>query len=280
MIDALNFEFIQNAILAGVLVSIACGLVGTFVVVKRIVFISGGISHASFGGIGLGIFLGINPIFSATLFSLISALGIGMLSERANKREDSAIGILWALGMSLGVIFISLTPGYAPDLFSYLFGNILTVSTNDIYLMIVLNLIIIIAITLFYKEFLVISFDEEYAKSLGVPVRALYYLLLCLIALTVVLLIRVVGIVLVIAFLTVPAVISNQYTNSLRKMMGLSTVIGIFIVMTGLALSFKFNLASGATIVIVSIIFFAFSSLYKYFLKYFKFILTKSSTLN
>lgn len=258
-----EFKFIQNAILAGFLVSIACGIIGTLVVVKRITFISGGISHASFGGIGIGLYLGINPLFTAAIFSIISALLIGIIGERAKKREDSAIGIIWALGMAIGVIFVSLTPGYVPDLFSYLFGNILTVSMSDIYFLILLDFIILIVISTLYKEFLAISFDEEYAKSLGLPVKTLYYLLLCLIALTVVLLMRAVGIVLVIAYLTIPATISNLFTRNLKSMMILSAILGIIVSILGLILSYRFNIATGATIVIVSIFFLLAASLTK-----------------
>ena len=199
MIEALQYEFMRNALIAGALASIACGIVGVYVVVKKMVFISGGIAHASFGGIGLGYFLGINPVLGALFFTVVSALSMGAVTRRTKLPEDTAIGILWAIGMALGIIFIGLTPGYAPDLFGYLFGNILTVPSSDIALMLVLNLVIITLVFLFYKELLALSFDEEFGTVVGVPTERLYYLLLCLIALTVVVLIRVVGIILVIS---------------------------------------------------------------------------------
>jgi zinc transport system permease protein len=259
MIEIFQYEFMQRAFIAAVLVSVACGIVGTYVVIKRIVFISGGISHAAFGGIGLGYFLGINPILVAIPFSLLSALGIGVINQRIKVSEDTAIGILWSLGMALGIIFINLTPGYVPDLFSYLFGSILTVPISDLYIMLVLDLIIIGTVFLFQREFLALSFDEEFSKVVGMPSELIYILLLCLVALSVVVLIKVVGVILVIALLTIPAAISKQYTSNLRKLMALSIIIGVLLTSAGLWLSYVFNLASGATIVLVLTFGFAIS---------------------
>ena len=252
MLEVLQYEFIQNALIAGLLASVACGIVGVYVVVKRIVSISGGIAHASFGGIGLGYFLGINPVLGAMFFAIASALGIGLIIRRTRLPEDTAIGILWAMGMALGIIFIGLTPGYAPDLFGYLFGNILTVPTLDLVLMLILDIVIILLVVLLYKELLFLSFDEEFSTVVGVPTRRLYLLLLCLVALTVVVLIRVVGIILVIALLTIPAAIARHFTYSLRKMMLLAILLGIAFTFSGLWLSYLLDLASGATIILVS----------------------------
>jgi zinc transport system permease protein len=252
MIEALQYEFMRNALIAAVLASVACGIVGVYVVVKRIVFISGGIAHAAFGGVGLGYLLGINPVWGVLPFGIASALTIGLVSKRTRLPEDAAIGILWAAGMALGVIFISLTPGYAPDLFGYLFGSILTVPFSDIILMLILDMVMILVVSLLYKEFLSVSFDEEFATAVGVPAEQLYLVLLCLIALTVVVLIRVVGIILVIALLTIPSAISKQFTHSLRKMMFLSALFSAAFTICGLWLSYSFNLPSGATIVLVS----------------------------
>ena len=251
MLEVLQYEFMRNALIAGLLAAIACGIVGVYVVVKRVVFISGGIAHASFGGIGLGYFLGINPILGAMFFAIASALGMGLVTKRMRLPEDTAIGILWAMGMALGIIFISLTPGYAPDLFSYLFGNILTVPAFDLMLMLILDVIIITLVLLFYKEFLLLSFDEEFSTIAGVPTERLYLLLLCLIALTIVVLIRVVGIILVIALLTIPAALARQFTHSLKKMMLLSILAGAVFTFSGLWLSYLLDLASGATIILV-----------------------------
>lgn len=265
-IDALRYEFMRNALIAALLASIACGIIGTYVVIKKIVFVGDGISHAAFGGIGLGYLLGQNPVLVSIPFSILGALGLG-LSKEAKISEDAAIGVLLTVGMALGVIFIGLTPGYVPDLFSYLFGNILTVPSSDLALMILLDGIIIATVAALYKEFAAMSFDEEFAKIVGIPTQALYLVLLCLIALTIVLLIRVVGIILVMALITMPAAISLQHTHDIKRIMALSIILGIVFTFTGLFLSFIYDLASGATIVLVSGFFFILSSLSRNFFK-------------
>lgn len=247
----LQYTFMQNAFLAAVLVSVACGLVGTYVVVKRIVFISGGISHAAFGGIGLGYFLGVNPILAAIPFSIASALLMGLTSKKVKVSEDTAIGILWSLGMAIGIIFINLTPGYVPDLMSYLFGSILTVPTSDLVIMFILDIIIITLVYLLRREFQGISFDEEFSQVMGMHTTAIYLILLSLVALSVVVMIKVVGVILVIALLTIPAAIAKQYTYHLGRMMILSVILGMILTTGGLYISYLFNLASGATIVLV-----------------------------
>lgn len=263
MIEILQYEFMKNALLAAILVSIACGIVGTFVVVKKIVFISGGITHAAFGGIGLGYFLGVNPILTAIPFSLLSAIGIGVISKRTKISEDSAIGILWAVGMAIGILFIGLTPGYAPDLFSYLFGSILTVPFSDIIIMIVLDIIIIVTVLFLYKEFQALSFDEEFSEITGVPTRALYLLLLCLVALSIIVLIRVVGVILVIALFTIPTTIARQFTNKLKKLIIYSILSATILTVAGLWFSYFFDLPSGAVIVLVLAFAFFVSALIK-----------------
>jgi len=264
--EILQYEFIRNGLIAAVLINIACGIVGTYVVIKRIVFISGGISHAAFGGVGLGYLLGINPILSAIPFSILTGICIGTISKKTRISEDTAIGILWVAGMALGIIFINLSPGYAPDLFGYLFGSILTVSSFDLTMMLVLDIIIILTVLLFYKEFLAISFDEEFSTVIGVPTKSLYLLLLSLIALSVVILIRVVGVILVIGLLTIPAVISRQFTYNIKKLMLLSIFTGIILTVSGLWLSYVLDLASGATIVLVLGMVFLLSSFLKRFI--------------
>jgi zinc transport system permease protein len=216
------------------------------------VSVSGAISHSSFGGIGLGYFVGINPVLGALFFTIASALSMGLVIKRTRLPEDTAIGILWAMGMAIGIIFIGLTPGYAPDLFSYLFGNILAVPFSDLILMLALDAVIVIIVIALYKELLTVSFDEEFGTVTGVPVEALYLLLLCMIALTVVVLIRVVGIILVIALLTIPAALARQFTHDLKKMMPLSIIFGALFSFGGLWLSYELDLASGATIILLS----------------------------
>ena len=261
MIEILQYDFMQNALIAALLASISCGIIGVYVVVKRIVFISGGIAHAAFGGIGLSYFLGIDPIMGVVPFSIASALSMGFVGRRTKIPEDTAIGILWAIGMALGIIFIGFTPGYAPDLFGYLFGSILTVPTSNIITMLILNVAIIVIVIALYREFQAISFDEEYAKAMGLLTERVYLLLLCLIALTVVLLIRVVGVILVIALLTIPAALSKRFTHRLSSMMLLSIVLCAIFTTGGLWFSYLFNLPSGATIVLVSGAVFLTSSL-------------------
>lgn len=252
MFEAFQFEFMRNAMLAGLLASVACGVVGVYVVVKKIVSMSGSIAHASFGGIGLGYLLKFNPVLGAMLFSLLSAVTMGLVTRRTRLPEDTATGILWALGMALGVIFIGLSAGYAPDLMSYLFGNILTVPFSDILLMAGLDVVIVALVIAFYKEFLLLSFDEEFGTVVGMPVNALYLLLLCMVALTVVVLIRVVGMILVIAMLTFPAALARQFTHDIKKMMLLAVLFGMLFTFGGLWISYVLNLASGATIILLS----------------------------
>ena len=262
MSTVLAYDFMRNAFLAGLLVSLACGVVGTYVVVKRIVFISGGIAHTAYGGIGLGYYLGISPMLGATLFTTLSALGMGMASHRARQREDTVIGIMWAVGMAVGIIFVALSPGYTADLMSYLFGSILTVPGTDLWLMAGLDLIIIIVVVLYIEDFKAVAFDEEFAQVVGLATERLNLLLLFLVALTVVVLIRAVGIILVIALLSIPAAIAGQFTRNLGQMMGWSTLLGIIFTSTGLFLSYLYNLPSGATIILVAAVGYLLSLLY------------------
>lgn len=249
---ALRFEFMQNALMAGILVSIACGIIGSFVVVNRIVFISGGIAHAAYGGIGLGYFFQFNPVFGAIAFSLISAVGMGLVERKTKQRSDTIIGVMWALGMAIGIILIDLTPGYKADLMSYLFGSILTVPRTDLMVMLGLDVLIFILVVSLYKELVAISFDPVFATTRNIPVDYLYLVLVAAIGLTVVMVMQVVGLILVIALLTVPAAISTQFVKDIKQMMVLSSLFGIIFTMTGLWFSYFFNLTSGATIILVS----------------------------
>ena len=253
-IDLLNYTFFTNALLAALLASISCGIAGTYIVARRKVFIAGGITHASFGGIGLGYFLGISPVLGGAVFGLLSALGIEFIAKKTEIREDSAIGIIWSFGMAVGIIFIFLTPGYAPNLMTYLFGNILTVSSADINFMLILCAALIIFFWLFYRTILFISFDEDYARSHNVPVQAFNYLLIIMVALVIVLNIRIVGIILVISFLTIPQSTANLFTKDFRSIIFYAIMFGIIGSFVGLYISFKANLPSGATIIFVFVI--------------------------
>jgi zinc transport system permease protein len=242
----------QNALLAGLLAAVACGITGTYVVVKRIGYITGGISHSVLGGMGIAYFMRINPLYGAVTAAVFAALLIGVISLKAKQHEDTIIGALWAVGMAVGVIFISRTPGYNIDLMSYLFGNILMVSRENILLIAILDILIIIIVYLFYKRFLAVSFDEEHSALQGINIGFTYLLLLCIIALTVVILIQVVGLILVIALITLPASIAAHYTNSLKTMMLWAVIIGIFLTMGGLALSYEPDFPSGSVIVLLA----------------------------
>jgi len=249
--SVLEYEFMRNALAAAVLVGAACGVVGTYVVTKRIVFISGGISHAALGGVGIGYFLGISPLLAAVPFTALSALSIGAISRHMRVSEDAAIGILWTMGMATGIIFINLTPGYVPDLMSYLFGDILTVGTEEVAMMVVLDAVILACCALLHRGFVAISFDEEFAMAIGLPVAALYYTLLVLVALSVVVLIKIVGVMLVIALLTIPAAACKRFVRGMHRLMVLSTLASIAATVLGLWLSYVFDTSSGATIVMV-----------------------------
>lgn len=254
MLELFNYDFMTNALIASLLASVAFGIVGSFIVVKRISFISGGISHTAYGGIGLGYLLGFNPIYGAIGFSVVAASIIAYLRKEKNQFEDTLIGIMWSLGMALGVLFVNLAPGYAPSLMSYLFGNILIIPVNEIYLMAALDFIIVVLIGVFFNQFQAITFDEEFSRAIGLKVDLFFYLLFIIIALTTVILIKLVGIILVIALLTIPGAISLHYVKSLKGMMILSTIIGFFFNVTGLIISYYLNLSSGATIIIIAVI--------------------------
>ena len=252
MIEALQFEFMRNALLAGVLVSVACGIIGTYVVLNRMVFISAGIAHAAYGGVGLGYLLGMSPAAGALGFSLLAALGMGAVQRKTGERADTLIGVMWAVGMAIGIILLDLTPGYKSDLMSYLFGSILTVPTVALGYMLLLDLLILLLAVLFHKELVAVSFDESFARVQNLPVERIYLTLVVLIALTVVMMMRVVGLILVIALITMPAAISGMFTRDLRKMMIVAGLLGVLFTTTGLWISYAFDVTSGAAIILTA----------------------------
>ena len=256
MFEIFTYPFFINAIITALLASITCGIVGTYIVTRRIVFISGGITHASFGGIGLGYFLGINPIITASIFGVLSALGIRSLSTKTEVREDSTIGIFWAFGMAIGIIFIYLTPGYAPDLMTYLFGNILTVSQADMIYLATLTVAVVIFFYIMFKEILYIAFDENFARTQNVKVDLINYILLAIVALSIVVNIRIVGIILVISLLTIPQATAGLLTKNFKKMIFLSILFGFISSIGGLLISYDLNIPSGASIIFSSVILF------------------------
>jgi zinc transport system permease protein len=272
LLEALQFTFMRHALLAGLLVSVACGLIGTFVVVKRIVFISGGIAHAAYGGIGLGYYFkymilpvlfagsaaardprpGYWPLLGAIIFSLLAAAIMGWIQRRTRQRADTIIGVLWAIGMAVGILLVDLTQGYKVDLMSYLFGSILAVERTELLVIAGLDVLVVGLVALFYKELLAVSFDETFATVQNVPVGGIYGLLLGMIALTVVMLMRVVGLILVIAMLTIPPAIAGRLVKGIVRMMILSALLGVLFTTVGLGLSYTWNLTSGASIILVA----------------------------
>ena len=256
MIELLQYQFIQNAIYASLLISILCGLVGTYVVSRRIVFIAGGVTHASFGGIGIGYFLGIHPLWGAAVFSTMAANVMHYFTGSGKLREDSAIGILWSFGMALGIIFIFITPGTPPNLMSYLFGNLLTVSSRELLMMLALALIVVLFFLFFYRLIIAIAFDESYAKTLRLPVQFINYALMTLIALVIVITIKAAGIILVMSYLTIPQSTSNLFFNDFKKIAFGSIVISVIGSLAGLAISYVLNVPTGASVITVFVIMF------------------------
>lgn len=249
--DIFRLGFLSNAFIASILSGVVCGVMGTYVVSRRLVFLSGGITHASFGGIGIAYYLGHNPVLGALIFAVFSALGIEWASDRGRIREDSAIGIMWSVGMAVGIIFIYLTPGYAPNLMSFLFGNILTVTSADIIALLSLAVVIVLIFTLFMRPVMYVAFDREYSATQGVPVKLISYSMSVLVALAIVLSIRSVGIVLLISLLTMPAVIANSFTRSYARITVWAAAIGIAGNVLGLWLSYEMNIPAGAATIFV-----------------------------
>ncbi|MBE0492496.1 MAG: metal ABC transporter permease [Sulfurospirillum sp.] len=266
MMDIFAYEFMQNALLAALLVSIAAGIIGSLIVVNRMVFLTGGIAHASYGGIGLAVYFGLPLFAGATLFSVLAALLIAYMTINERERTDTFIGLIWAVGMAIGIILVDLTPGYNVDLMSYLFGSLLAVSQADLYYMYALVALIIFIVTFWYRDILAVSYDTQYAKLRGIHVNFFYTLILVLAALCIVIAIKAVGLILVIALLSIPTYIAEQVSVSLQGMMLYAVCFASFFSITGLIFSYSFDLTSGASIILVaSISFILFLSYKKFF---------------
>jgi len=264
MIEAvLNYQFMQNALMSAVMASIVCGLIGTIIVEKKLVMLSGGIAHTSFGGIGLGYLLNIEPIYGAFGFAVGASLSIAAIKRKIGTGADTLIGMFWSLGMALGVLFIGLTPGYPPDISSYLFGDILTVRSVDVILMGLLTIFMLLAVISLFNYWKAYLFDEEFLSVLGVNAEFLDYFLFVLIGLAVVILIRVVGIILVIALLTAPPAAARLYTDDLKKIMSLAVLFGLIFSLSGLGISYYYDLPSGAVIIFAASIFYFISVVIK-----------------
>lgn len=257
MLEALHFEFMQNALAAGILTSIACGIIGTLIVVNRLVFLSGGIAHSAYGGIGLAFFFGWPFMVGTIGFALFSAMVMAAVSLRSKHRADTIIGVMWAMGMACGILLLDMTPGYNVDLMSYLFGSILSVPRSDLIAMFIIGIFAFGLVVFFFQDLLAMSYDEEFAQIRGVPVKRLYFMLIGIVAVTVVMVVQVVGLILVIALLTIPPFIAEKYTKSLVGMMILSCFLGMIFTTGGLWLSYTFDMTSGAAIIFLAgIVFF------------------------
>lgn len=254
--EILQYTFFQNALIGAFLISILCGFIGTYIVTRRLVFISGGITHASFGGIGIGVYAGLNPVFSAMVFAILSAFGVQWVSRKKDVRKDSAIAMFWTLGMSVGIICCFLTPGFMPDLPSFLFGSILTIESADLWLLTVLTFIVALLFFLLMGTIQCIAFDKTFAQSQHLPVTFMEYLMMTLIAMTIVASLKMVGIVLAISLLTIPQMTANLFTYSYKRIIAISVIIGWIDCVLGLYISYLLNVPSGATIIFISILIF------------------------
>jgi zinc transport system permease protein len=258
-----QYEFILKGLLGALFASITAGLAGTYIVTRRMVFLSGGITHASFGGIGIGYFASFNPVVGAAIFGILSALGVEYLSVKQKIREDSAIGILWAFGMAIGIIFIYLTPGYSPDLMSYLFGSILTVTYADIIALGIMSIILVLYFTIFYRTILYISYDEVFARTYSPYVNIFKYITISLVALTIVLNIRMAGVILVLSLLTIPPNIAMIFTRTYSRITIFSMVTGFAGSAAGYAISYFAGIPTGATIIFTLVVLWGLARLFK-----------------
>jgi zinc transport system permease protein len=254
MIELLSYGFLLKALISSLLMSVTCGIIGTYIVSRRMVFISGGITHASFGGVGIGYFFGFQPLAGAAIFAILAALTTESLTRRKVIRNDSIIAIMWSLGMALGIIFVYLTPGYAPNLMTFLFGSILTVTSTDLWLMFSLAVVVTGFFAFLFKPILYVSFDEQFAKTRRIPVMLLNYLLIILVALTIVLSIRIAGIILVLSILTIPQNIANLFTNRFINIILGSVIFGFLASLLGLVISYYMDIPSGATIIFTLVV--------------------------
>lgn len=267
LLELFDYVFFRNALWGSLFASIACGMIGTYVVSRRLVFISGGITHASFGGLGIGFYFGLNPILSAMAFSVLSAFGIEWLSTKEGVREDSAIAVFWSLGMALGIILTFLSPGYAPNLSEYLFGNILTITKSDIWALSVLCVLIAIFFLTHYHAIVSVSFDSEFAQTRRISTRFIEYTMMFFIAVTIVLSIRLVGIVMLMSLITVPQMTANLFTVKYSRIIYLSSFISFVGCIVGLFLSYYLNVPSGAFIIFVLILIFFIAKTIKSIIK-------------
>ena len=246
-----EYDFLTNAFIASILSGITCGIVGSYIVTRRIVFLSSGITHASFGGLGIALYAGIDPLIGALSFASISSVGIEFASRRGGIREDSVVGIIWSMGMAIGALFMSLRPGYATDLTSYLFGNILLVTPQNIVWLGILTAVLIIGSIVWLRRLMYITFDEEYAKSQGINTTLVAYIMAIVIAISIVLSIKVMGIILLLSLITIPTVIANAITKDFRLITPLSAIIAVVGNLLGFILSYEYDIPTGSCIIFI-----------------------------
>ena len=251
-IDIFEYQYLANAFFAAIFAGITCGIVGTYVMARRMVFLCGGITHASFGGLGIALYAGINPIMGAMLFAVLSAIGIEFSSEKGGLREDSAIGIIWSIGMAVGALFMSLTPGYTSgDLASYMFGSIITITTQDVITLGIFTLMCVVGALIWWRQIMYIAFDRDFAASQGIATRAISYLLIIVVAITIVLAIRIMGIVLLLSLFTIPAVTANILTKSYAKITLWAAMIATMGALFGLVISYNWEIPPGTCIIFI-----------------------------
>lgn len=249
-IDILRYDYLANALLAAILAGITCGIVGTYIVSRRMVFLCGGITHASFGGLGIAFYLGLNPILGASIFAILSALGIEWASDRGRMREDSAIGIIWSIGMAIGALFMSITPGYTSgDLASYMFGSIITVTQQDIILLAIITTLCVMGAIFFSRPIMYIAFDRSFSTSQGIATRLISYAMSIVVAITIVLAIRIMGIVLLLSLFTIPVVVANSFTKSYTAITFWASIIGVLGAVVGLIVSYNWEVPPGVSII-------------------------------
>ena len=250
--DILQYSYLSNALIACVLSGITCGIIGTYIVARRMVFLCGGITHASFGGLGIAFYFGANPIFGATIFAVLSALGIEWSNSRSKIRPDSAIGMVWGIGMAIGAFFIALRPGYTSgDMANFLFGSIITVTEGDIIALAILSALLIVGAILWHRPIMFAAFDRNFAEASGVPVKFIHYTMAVVTAITIVLSIRTMGIVLLISLLTMPVITANILSKDYKKIIPIATVVAVIGGVTGIALSYHAEVPSGPAIIFV-----------------------------
>lgn len=257
--DIVVYEHLADAFIACILTAITCGIVGSYVVARRMVFLSGGITHASFGGLGMAIYTGFNPIVGALLFASVASVGVEFASRKGRMREDSAIGIIWSVGMAIGALFMSLTPGYAVELPSYLFGSISLVDGNDIQWLVLLMITVVTGAIVWGRKIMYITFDEDYARSQGLPVAAIAYIMSVVVAITIVLSIKVMGIVLLMSLVTIPTVVANTLTKDFRLITLLAVITALVCNVAGFVISYEIELPNGGGIPTGSCIIFLLS---------------------